>query len=167
MGTISCDFSDLMKSQRQTWWLGLHGMARDFGMRGEIIYPISRWRSSRSEAPNTSGRSGSSITTQTDWVKSVSCRSRAGSMIIYFGKREGDASALNSKIFRCSLVCIRDNQQSGPYCQGSRQQNHFKKIQILFSIWDCSRGADSGMLCSKVNWLSWLWLLFSRRYLDF
>jgi hypothetical protein len=59
-------------------------------------------------------------------------------------KRENGASALNSKSFRDSLVCIRDSQQSGPYRQSSSQQNSFEKIQILFSISDCSRGAERG-----------------------
>jgi hypothetical protein len=59
-------------------------------------------------------------------------------------KRESNASTLNSKNFRCSLVCICDSQQSGPYRQGSSQQNHFEKIRILFSISDCSRSAERG-----------------------
>jgi hypothetical protein len=66
-------------------------------------------------------------------------------------KRENDASALNSKSLRCSLFCIGDSQQSRPYRQGSSQQNHFEKVQILFAISDCSCRPDPVVHCSKVN----------------
>jgi hypothetical protein len=60
------------------------------------------------------------------------------------GKRKTDASALNFKSFRRSLVCIRNSQQSEPCYQSSSQQNHFEKIRILFSISDCIRAAERG-----------------------
>jgi hypothetical protein len=67
----------------------------------------------------------------------------------------------------CSFLCVCDSQQPGPYCQGSNQQNHFEKIRILFSISDCSRSADSGIHCLKMNWSSRARLTLCRRYLDF
>jgi hypothetical protein len=68
-------------------------------------------------------------------------------------KRESDASALNSESFRCSLVCIRDNQQSNHTVKAQTSKIILKRSEScsLSQIAVVARSADSGMHCSKVN----------------